>query len=86
MAGRMWRAASRWRADAGVEIVDGRARLRGPGEIEVAGRVLRCERVLIATGGMPARDTLSGLALTMTYNEVLELHDMPASLLVIGGS
>ena len=72
-------------ADAGVDLVDGRARLLGPGEVEVAGRTLRCERVLIATGGSPAQDALPGLDLAMTSNEVLNLRDVPATLLVVGG-
>ncbi|MDZ5461102.1 FAD-dependent oxidoreductase [Azohydromonas lata] len=72
-------------ADTGVELVDGCARLRVPGEVEVAGRVLRCERVLVATGGSPVRDALPGLDLAMTSNEVLDLRDVPSTLLVIGG-
>ncbi|NML19136.1 glutathione-disulfide reductase [Azohydromonas caseinilytica] len=72
-------------ADAGVELVDGRARLSGPGLVEVAGRSLRAGRVLIATGGAPARDALPGLELAMSSNEVLNLREVPASLLVIGG-
>jgi glutathione reductase (NADPH) len=72
-------------ADSGVELVDGRARLLGPGAVEVAGRLLRSERVLVATGSSPAQDALPGLALAMTSNEVLDLRDVPRTLLVIGG-
>jgi glutathione reductase (NADPH) len=72
-------------ADAGVELVEGRARLLGGGAVDVAGRVLHGERVLVATGSAPAQDALPGLALAMTSNEVLNLRDVPRTLLVIGG-
>ncbi|WP_157118742.1 glutathione-disulfide reductase [Azohydromonas lata] len=72
-------------ADAGVDLVNGRARLLGPGQVEVAGRTLRSERVLIATGGSPAQDALPGLDLAMTSNEVLDLREVPSTLLVVGG-
>jgi len=72
-------------ADSGVELVHGRARLLGPGTVEVAGRTLRTQRVLVATGGAPAQEALPGLGLAMTSNEVLDLREIPASLLVLGG-
>jgi glutathione reductase (NADPH) len=72
-------------ADSGVELVHGRARLLGPGSVEVAGRTLQTRRVLVATGGAPAQEALPGLDLAMTSNEVLNLRQVPASLLVLGG-
>jgi glutathione reductase (NADPH) len=72
-------------ADSGVELASGRARLLAPGTVAVGGRELRAPRVLVATGGAPARDTLPGLALAMTSNEVLDLRRVPATLLVLGG-
>lgn len=84
-AGRASRAASRWRwADAVVELVDGHARLQGPREVEFAGRVLRYEHVSFPRAS-PARDALPALDLDMTSNEVLNLRDVPGTLLVIGG-
>jgi glutathione reductase (NADPH) len=72
-------------SDSGVELVAGRARLLGPGVVEVAGRTLRSSRVLVATGGSPAQEALPGLADAMSSNEVLNLRELPQSLLVIGG-
>ncbi len=46
---------------------------------------MRAKRVLIATGGAPAQDALPGLALAMTSNELLDLRELPSSLLVVGG-
>lgn len=72
-------------ADSGVELVEGRARLTSPGVVELCGRTLRTDHILIATGSSPSQDALPGLALAMTSNEVLDLRDIPDSLLVIGG-
>ncbi|TAH46609.1 MAG: glutathione-disulfide reductase [Betaproteobacteria bacterium] len=72
-------------ADGGVELASGRARLLAPDTVDIDGRTLRASRVLIATGGAPAHDALPGLELAMTSNEVLNLREVPKSLIVIGG-
>lgn len=72
-------------ADAGVEFLAGYARLSAPGTVDVGGRSLVTERVLIATGAAPSRDALPGLEAAMTSNEVLDLRELPASIIVIGG-
>jgi len=72
-------------ANGGVEIVRGRGRLTSANEVDVAGRRLAAPRILIATGGAPSADAFPGLAEAMTSNEVLDLRELPASLLVIGG-
>jgi glutathione reductase (NADPH) len=72
-------------ANAGVEIVRGRGRLVSVNEVAVDGRRLAAPRILIATGGSPSATALPGLAAAMTSNEVLDLREVPQSLLVIGG-
>ena len=72
-------------SDSGVELALGRARLLGGGEVAVGDRSVRAQRVLIATGGAPAHDALPGLSAAMTSNEVLDLREVPASVLVVGG-
>jgi len=72
-------------ADSGVELLAGRAQLRGRGAVEVGGRTLEAGRILLATGAGPVRDAIPGLGLAMTSNEVLDLRELPPSLLVIGG-
>ena len=71
--------------NGGVELVRGYGRLVSATELEVGGRRLAAPRVLVATGGAPAADALPGLAAAMSSNEILELREVPASLLVIGG-
>ncbi len=70
---------------SGVELATGHARLVGPGRVDIGGRSVSAERVLIATGGAPSSDAIPGLALAMTSNEVLDLRHTPESLLVVGG-
>jgi glutathione reductase (NADPH) len=72
-------------ANGGVETVRGRGRLVSANEVDVDGRRLAAPRILLATGGTPAADAFPGLAAAMTSNEVLDLREVPESLLVIGG-
>jgi len=72
-------------AGSGVDLLAGRAKLTGPGTLMVDGQTYRAERLLIATGAFPARDAVPGLDTAMTSNEVLDLRDLPASILVLGG-
>jgi glutathione reductase (NADPH) len=71
--------------DAGVELRAGHARLTAPGTVRIGADEFHATRVLIATGGTPARDTLPGLAQAMSSNELLDLREVPETLLVIGG-
>ena len=78
----------------GVEGITGRARVVGPGRIQVdpvdgAGetRVLECDRILIATGSEPA--ALEGLPIDETSilssTGALSLQTVPGHLVVVGG-
>lgn len=71
----------------GIDVLDGRARLAGPGRLHVAGRQLNARRLVIATGAGPAVPAIPGLADVdvLTNENVFELTARPASLLVIGG-
>ncbi|MFL6629950.1 MAG: glutathione-disulfide reductase [Burkholderiaceae bacterium] len=71
--------------NAGVESVRGHGRLVSAHEVDVGGRRLAAPRILVATGGAPSADAFPGLAAAMTSNDVLDLREVPASLLVIGG-
>jgi glutathione reductase (NADPH) len=70
---------------AGVELLAGHARIVGPGTVEVDGRAFESERILIATGAAPTRDVIAGLDLAMTSDDVLDLRELPGTILVIGG-
>ena len=69
----------------GVEILCGRARLRGPGEVEVAGRRCRARHILIATGGAPHRPEIPGIEHTITSDDVFHLKELPRRIAIVGG-
>jgi glutathione reductase (NADPH) len=71
--------------DAGVERVQGRARLVGPEEIEVGGRRIRGRYLLVAVGGRPRPAAIPGGELAITSNEAFALPRLPARTLVVGG-
>jgi dihydrolipoamide dehydrogenase len=76
----------------GVNLVAGRARVLGPNLVEVAppeGGVLAldCDRLILAPGSLPA--DLPGLerdgATVLNSDDALNLKEIPASLLIVGG-
>ena len=72
-------------AASGVELATGHAQLVSADTVQIGQRQVRAHRVLIATGGAPAQDALPGLAMAMSSNELLDLRQVPATLLVVGG-
>lgn len=76
----------------GFDLIRGRARFLGPQDIEVTTIAGDCDRLfarttLIATGSYPLLPDLPGLAEVPYWlsHDVLELDDLPASVLIIGG-
>lgn len=74
-------------AQEGIEVVLGSARFRGPHALEVDGRLLHSKRFIVCTGAEPALAPIPGLAEvpTLTYQNVFDLQQLPAHLLVLGG-
>ncbi len=72
---------------SGVELVEARARFTGHGAVEAAGQVYRSERILITTGASTKRLNIPGLdeAGYHTNTTIMDLEDLPESLVVIGG-
>jgi len=69
-----------------VDVIKGRARLAGPGKVEVNGQILETRNVVIATGS-EAR-MIPGLQpdpkRILTNIEILDLREVPKSMAVIG--
>lgn len=79
-------SAERFRS-LGVDVFQGeQARFTGPRELSVGGRRLRGRSVIIATGSHPATLPVPGLeeAGYLTNETVLELEEMPRSMVVVG--
>ncbi|MEP0945227.1 MAG: glutathione-disulfide reductase [Rhizobiaceae bacterium] len=71
-----------------VDIFDSRAELRGPHEIwlKAEDRIVTAERILIAVGGTPNRNTaLPGHELAIISDDAFDLAELPKSI-VIGGA
>ncbi len=71
----------------GIEVIEGAGRLLGAGRVDAAGRELRAGQLIVATGTAPMIPPVPGLAdLDVLTNEnVFDLTERPASLIVIGG-
>lgn len=70
-----------------VRLVRGHGRFLGPGEVRVGPEIIRCDKFLIACGGVPRHLDLPGLRDITVLNSysALNLHEIPHSLLIIGG-
>lgn len=78
--------------DQHIEVVTGDARFTSDRTVAIGDRVLTGERFLIATGSHPAIPAIPGLHQTpyltsdlLTSDERMELTELPASLVIIGG-
>lgn len=71
--------------NVGADVIRGRAKIVGPNEVEVDGKRYTADKILIATGGWPRRDTRPGTELGVTSNEIFDLPEFPKRVLVAGG-
>jgi dihydrolipoamide dehydrogenase len=68
-----------------IEVIQGTAKLTGPGAVDVDGRSLQASAVVLATGSQPK--LLSGMEVgerVVTSDQALDLDRIPASAVVIG--
>ncbi|MEM7120439.1 MAG: NAD(P)/FAD-dependent oxidoreductase [Pseudomonadota bacterium] len=65
--------------------ITGNARFTGPNTIEVDGRVIEGENIVIATGSKPRSLPIPGGENMITSDEVLSERTMPKSVIFIGG-
>jgi glutathione reductase (NADPH) len=70
---------------SGIELIEGWAQIDGPNRVKVGERVITASRILIATGGAPVRDSIPGIELCPTSDDLLDLTALPATAAVIGG-
>src|SRR4051812_47074244 len=75
-----------WLADRDIELVRGRARVAGPGVVEVGDRIVEFARLLVATGSVPTIPPIPGLEDVgyWTNREATSTHEVPGRLIVIG--
>jgi pyruvate/2-oxoglutarate dehydrogenase complex dihydrolipoamide dehydrogenase (E3) component len=76
----------KWVQKLDAEVVRGRARIVSPGEVEVDGRKLEYDELMISTGSVPAMPPVEGLdeVAAWTSREGTSAEAVPDSLLIIG--
>jgi glutathione reductase (NADPH) len=72
-------------ANAGVEILRGRATITGPHSVSLDGKSYSARHILVATGSWPQKPAIPGAELAITSNEAFHLDQLPRRALVVGG-
>lgn len=68
-----------------VEVIEGAGRLADPHTVEIEGRSVTAEKILIATGGWPSLPAIPGIEHVITSNEALDLTALPPRMVIVGG-
>ncbi|MBL4744655.1 MAG: FAD-dependent oxidoreductase, partial [Cycloclasticus sp.] len=73
--------------DLGVECAQGEARVLSPWEVELDGKTISSQNIIIATGAKPRIPKIDGLELIKFYTSdtIWSLREKPERLLVVGG-
>ncbi|WP_421863461.1 glutathione-disulfide reductase [Motiliproteus sp.] len=71
--------------NSGAEVINGRATVVGPQQVEVNGKTYSAERILVATGGWPSVPSIDGAEYAVTSNEIFDLEQFPERILIVGG-
>ncbi|PCJ58233.1 MAG: glutathione-disulfide reductase [Rhodospirillaceae bacterium] len=71
--------------DAGVTLLEGRARLVDAHRVEIGGKSVTAEKILVATGSWPSLPDIPGIEHAITSNEALDLTKLPARMAIVGG-
>lgn len=70
---------------SGVQRIVGRGRLMDSTTVAVGDERHSADNILIATGGWPSMPDIPGIELAITSNEIFDLAEQPARLVVVGG-
>jgi glutathione reductase (NADPH) len=71
--------------NAGVTLIEARARITGPNEVEVGGKKITAKHILVAVGAWPMVPDIPGKELGITSNEAFYLDKLPERVLIEGG-
>lgn len=75
-------------ADQGAVVIKGRARLTAPGTVEVDGRRLTADHIIVATGSHAVIPPIPGLdsVTVWTNRETYTARELPRRVVIVGGS
>lgn len=68
-----------------VSVLRGKATVVDPHSLDIGGRRITAENILVATGGWPNMPQIPGIEYCITSNEAFELAVQPRRVLVVGG-
>lgn len=71
--------------NAGVTLINGRAKVVDANAVEVNGERITAEKILVAVGGWPWTPEFEGNEHTVNSNQVFDLENFPKRFLVLGG-
>ncbi len=71
--------------NSNVTLLSGHARIAGPHQVEVNGKVYSSEHILLATGGWPVLPDIPGKEFITDSNQIFYLPQQPKRVLVVGG-
>lgn len=69
----------------GVEVVRGFGKLTGPHAMDVAGRGITYDKLILAMGSAPAKPPVPGMDTAFTSDDVLSATQIPSGAVIIGG-
>jgi len=72
-------------ARVGIPVVEGTAKVVDAHTVEIAGRRVTAQNILVATGGAPVKPSIPGMEHAITSNEAFELPELPKRILIVGG-
>ncbi|GHB09201.1 glutathione-disulfide reductase [Salinicola rhizosphaerae] len=71
--------------NAGVTLINGRAKVVDANAVEVNGERITADKILVAVGGWPWTPEFEGNEHTVNSNQVFDLENFPKRFLVLGG-
>ncbi|MBT4832954.1 MAG: FAD-dependent oxidoreductase [Porticoccaceae bacterium] len=71
----------------GVDCIQGNARLLSPWKVDIDGRVISAEKIILATGASPIVPAIPGIDQVepLTSENLWQLQELPERLLIMGG-
>lgn len=72
-------------SEAGISVFRGEAEIVEAGTVSVSDHCLNGDKIVIATGGRPARPDIDGADLCMTSDDILSITELPKSIVIVGG-
>jgi glutathione reductase (NADPH) len=71
--------------EAGVDIIDGRARLLDAHHVAIGDRTVAAETILVATGSHPHYPDIPGAEHAISSDQALDLPALPRRIIIVGG-